>query len=132
MTGADSGSAVARPRVLIVEDDVGVRRSVLMLFAGRGFDAIAYSTVGQALADAILRPPACLVADYRLDPHDGVGLLEALRAKGWNGPAILISGYGSDAVYAHAKAAGFALTLDKPLREHVLVDALNRLTGLSR
>lgn len=130
MTGVDHGPTIARPRILIVEDDAGARRSLLMLLTGRGFDAIAYATAGQALADAILRPPACLVADYRLDHQNGIGLLEALRAQGWQGPAILISGYGSDAVFADAKAAGFALVLDKPLREHALVDALRRLTGL--
>lgn len=132
MSYSGGRAAVPRPRVLIAEDDASTRRSLLMLLTGHGFDAIAYATAEQALADAVRRPPACLVADYRLDREDGIGLLVKLRARGWNGPAILISGYGSNSVCANAKAAGFALVFDKPMREHVLVDALQRLTGSTR
>src|SRR3546814_6561990 len=67
-------SPVVRPHVLVVEDDAGARRSLLLLLNGRGFDVAAYSTVPQALAAAAARPPDCLVADYRLHDEDGVDL----------------------------------------------------------
>ncbi len=46
---------------------------------------------------------------------------------GWKGPAILISGFGSNALSREAETAGFALSFEKPLREHALVDAIRRL-----
>ena len=116
-------------RVLIVEDDPGARRSLLLLLTGRGFDAAAFPTAAQAIASAAARPPACLVADYRLVDGDGIALLAALRADGWTGPAILISAYSSPALSEQASAAGFAFIFDKPLREHALVDAVGRLVG---
>lgn len=128
MSKGINASAGVLPRILIVEDDPGARRSLLLLLKGRGFDAVAYSAAAQAQCDAVAHPPACLVADYRLDDHDGIALLEKLRGAGWAGPAILISAFGSDRLSHRARAAGFTLILDKPLREHALVDAIRRLT----
>ena len=118
----------APPSVLIVEDDPGVRRSLLLLLQGRGFAAKAWSAADPALAEAARTAPDCLIVDYRLDDGDGIAMLASLRSKGWEGPAILISAYGSAELSAQALGAGFSLMLEKPLREHVLVDAVTRLT----
>ena len=125
----DQTSYDRRParRVLIVEDDPGARRSLLLLLTGRGFDAVAFPTAARGLANAITHPPACLVADYLLIDGDGIALLEAMRASGWAGPAILISAYSSRELSDRAKATGFAVLFEKPLREHALVDAVGRL-----
>lgn len=117
------------PRVLIVEDDPAVRRSLLLLLKGRNFDAIAFPTVAQASSDAVVNPPACLVADYRLEDGDGIALLAQLRDRGWTGPAILISGFGSEEVSNRAVEVGYSAVFDKPLREHALVDTVRRLAG---
>lgn len=117
------------PRILIVEDDPAVRRSLLLLLKGRGFDAVSYPAAAQALADAAAYPPACLVTDFRLDDQDGIALHAAMRAGGWSGPAVLISAFGSNELTDRARAAGFAAVFDKPLREHALVDAVRRLTN---
>lgn len=118
----------APPFVLIVEDDPAVRRSLLLLLQGRGFAAKAWSAADPALAEAARAAPDCLIVDYRLDGSDGIAMLASLRAKGWEGPAILISAYGSAELGGRARDAGFALLLEKPLREHALVDAVTRLT----
>lgn len=122
------GHDEAPPSVLIVEDDPGVRRSLLLLLQGRGFAAKAWSTADPALAEAARAAPDCLIVDYRLDGSDGIAMLASLRANGWEGPAILISAYGSGELSARALGAGFSLILEKPLREHELVDAVTRLT----
>ena len=116
------------PRILIVEDDPAVRRSLLLLLKGRGFDVVAYPAAAQALADAAACPPACLVTDFRLDDQDGIALHAAMLAGGWRGPAVLISAFGSNELADRARAAGFAAVFDKPLREHALVDTVRRLT----
>lgn len=125
---ARSGGREAPPTVLIVEDDPAVRRSLLLLLQGRGFAANAWSSAGPALAEAARAAPDCLIADYRLESSDGIAMLGALRAQGWDGPAILILAYPSRELSARAREAGFALVLEKPLREHMLVDAVTRLT----
>lgn len=128
MPNQDGNRGKDHPRILIVEDDPAVRRSLLLLLKGRGFDAVAYPAAAQALADAAVSPPACLVTDFRLDGQDGIALHSAMRASGWSGPAVLISAFGSNELAGRARAAGFAAVFDKPLREHALVDTVRRLT----
>ena len=96
-----------------------MRRSLLLLLKGRGFDAVAYPAAAQALADAAACPPACLVTDFRLDDQDGIALHAAMLAGGWR---------GSNELADRARAAGVAAVFDKPLREHALVDTVRRLT----
>lgn len=128
MLTARQGWGGAPPSVLIVEDDPAVRRSLLLLLQGRGFAAKAWSAADPALAEAARTAPDCLIVDYRLEGSDGIAMLASLRADGWQGPAILISAYGLTELGARATDAGFALILEKPLREHALIDAVTRLT----
>lgn len=129
MLRARSGWSGAAPAIIVVEDDPAVRRSLLLLLQGRGFAAKAWPSADPALAEAARAAPDCLIVDYRLEGSDGIAMLGSLRAQGWEGPAILISAYSSDELRARAQQAGFALVLEKPLREHALIDAVIRLTG---
>lgn len=126
------GRGETPPSVLIVEDDPAVRRSLLLLMQGRGFAAKAWPGANPALIEAARAAPDCLIVDYCLEESDGIAMLASLRAGGWEGPAILISAYGSTELGARAIDAGFALVLEKPLRDHALVDAVTRLIGMSR
>jgi len=118
----------APPKIWIVEDDPAVRRSLLLLLQGRGFEARAFPAGGPMLSDAEVGSADCAVIDYRLDDRDGIDLLRRLREQGWTRPAILISAHNADDLAARALKTGFAMVLEKPLREHVLVDAVARLT----
>lgn len=118
-----------RPRIVLLEDDSGVRRSLQMLLQGRGFDVRAYGSADSLLAEMHPGAADCLIADYRLGPLDGIDVLEILRARGWAGPAVLITGFGSSKVADRAAKAGFCQVLEKPLNDHVLVPALERLTA---
>ena len=128
MTGVTGTTSGHRPRVLIVENDAGVRRSMQLLLQARGFDVRAYSGGQTLLADVTLRKPDCLVADYLLDDETGIAVLKAMRALDWDGPAILVSAYASAELEHDAREAGFAAVFEKPLREYALVDAVARLT----
>lgn len=119
-----------KPLVLVLEDDHAVRRSVQLLLQGRGFDVKAYATAEALLADPQLDKAECILADYRLSASDGILVLEALRARGWPGAAILMTAFASDELTARAKSAGFVDVLHKPFRDHALVTALNRASSL--
>ncbi|MES2045704.1 MAG: response regulator [Pseudomonadota bacterium] len=129
MDVATASIADERAKVLIVENDPAVRRSMQLLLRGRGFDVRAYAAGPAMLAAAALQPPDCLVADYLLEDTDGIALLKELRELGWDGPAILVSAFASQKVSARALDAGFAEVFEKPLRERALVEAVSRLVG---
>ncbi|KQY29953.1 regulator [Caulobacter sp. Root1455] len=125
---AASPDTPARPRLLLVEDDPGVRRALQLLLRGRGFDVRAYAVGAALIADLQAQMDAvALVADFKMPQIDGVALLTALRAAGWNGPALLITGFPSREVEARARAAGYALVIEKPLVEQTLGEAVERM-----
>lgn len=117
------------PVIALVDDDPGVRRSVQLLLRSRGYDVRSYASSAAMLADAQVLDAACLVTDYLMPEIDGIAVLDALRERGWNGPAILVSAYYSPRLIEQAKRRGFASVLEKPLREHLLSETVSRLIG---
>jgi FixJ family two-component response regulator len=122
----------ARPKILLLEDDAGVRRSLQLLLQAQGFEVRAYAAGSSLLADETARDAACLVADYRMEDLDGIAVLLRLRAKNWAGPAILITAFSSQDLRERATLAGYAVVLEKPLRQHALVETVSRLAAYRR
>jgi len=122
----------ARPKILLLEDDSGVRRSLQLLLQAQGFDVRAYAAGAPLLSDESTDEAVCLIADYRMEDLDGIAVLLRLRAKNWAGPAILITAFSSQDLRERATLAGYAVVLEKPLRQHALVETVSRLTAHRR
>ena len=124
----DSNAQPARTRILLVEDDSAVRRSIQLLLHARGYDVRAYASGALALADPAATEAACLVTDYRMAGMTGSELLRGLRAAGWLRPAILITAHRSDYV-RETEDARFDDVLEKPLLDRRLLACVDRATG---
>ena len=55
---------------------------------------------------------------------ESVALSKDLRARGWNGRAILVTAYPTGEVRRAAKANGYAAVFEKPIRQHELLSSL--------
>ncbi|TCS03921.1 response regulator [Caulobacter sp. BK020] len=126
MTQALPIKAEDRARLLLVEDDPGVRRSLQLLLRGRGFEVRAYASGLALLADPTALGAVCLVADYRMPEIDGLLILGRLRDLGWQGQAVLITAFPSARLLDQALAAGYSRVVEKPMVEAALVDAVER------
>jgi FixJ family two-component response regulator len=116
-----------RPRVLLVEDDSAVRRSLQLLLSGHGYDVRAYAkAAGLAREPEALRAD-CLIADLIIPDGNAVSLITDLREAGWKGPAILISGHLTNEWTERALARGYAAAFAKPIGDSVLIKCLERL-----
>jgi len=116
-----------RPRILLAEPDNGVRRSLQLLLQARGYDVRAHAS-GRTLLDDPLSPGAvCLVADNQLESPDGFEILSRLRARGWSGPAILITAAVVPGLQDRAAGQGFCAVIEKPFREGAVSDTIARL-----
>ncbi|MCX8477652.1 MAG: response regulator [Sphingomonas sp.] len=113
-------------RVLLVEDDEGVRRSLQLLLEWNGFEVRAHALGASvmALKGEMLASIHLLVSDYFLEDGDGIVLLQSLRAAGWQGRAVLITAEPGPMLIDRARAAGFHAVLEKPLAKHALIKAL--------
>lgn len=120
-----------RPRILLVEDDAPVRRSLQLLLQARGFDVRAYATGSTLLNDPTIAQAACFVTDLHMDGIDGMELLARLRARGWHGPAVLITGFPTAGLAGRAAAQGFSAVVEKPFRSNALTDMVTKLTHIA-
>jgi FixJ family two-component response regulator len=121
--------AAARPRLLLVEDDAPVRRSLQLLLESHGYDVRAYRSGGGLDRDSEALRADCLVADMMLGDGDGLGLLDSLKAAGWLGRSVLISGHHSAQLEADARGRGYDLVLAKPLSDAALTGGIARLVS---
>lgn len=122
---APDGIVATDRRMIVIDDDDAVRRSLQLLLHWRGFEVRSYSTAATALADPQIAEAPFLVVDRILPDGDGLTVLETLKALGWKGRAILITGMPSPGLAEQARACGYDAVLEKPLRQHELLNALN-------
>jgi FixJ family two-component response regulator len=113
----------------LVEDDPAVRRSLQLLLRGRGFDVRAYASGLDLLADPTSLLARGLIADFRMPDADGLMVLQTLRARGWTGSALLITGFPIRGLTERAVAVGFDRVIQKPLIDGAFADAVERLVG---
>ncbi|HEY0624957.1 response regulator [Sphingomonas sp.] len=112
------------PRLLLVEGNDALRRSLQLLLTGQGYQVHAFSRAARALADPLAITASHLVIDYILPETDGMEALTLLRAHGWKGRAVLITGSYSQGLRRSALRAGFAAILLKPFPDASLIEAL--------
>lgn len=115
------------PRILLVEDDDAVRRSLQLLLGAQGYDVRAYPTAVGLFQDAEALRSVCLVADLVMPETDAIGLLAELKKAGWKGAAILISGYLDEARKNKAHEVGYDIVLEKPISDFTLVRSVRQL-----
>ncbi len=108
----DKPSALSR--LVLVEDDENVRRSMTMLLRARGFHIDAYRNGTEFLLMNGQHGGDCLLIDYKMPRIDGLELMRRARNLNDQTPAIMITGYYSDSLKDRALAAGFANVLEKP------------------
>lgn len=116
-----------RPKILLAEDDPGVRRSLQLLLQGRGYNVRSYTSGRALLADPTAVEAVCFVADFCMPDLDGLAILRDLRSRGWDRPAIMVTAFHSPDLAEQALAEGFSVVIEKPLLDHVLTDTLARL-----
>lgn len=111
-------------RVLLVEDDEGVRRSLQLLLEWNGFEVRAHALAASVLRLETLDEFQLLVSDHLLEDGNGIALLGGIREAGWQGRAVLITGDATPHLARSAEAAGFHAVLRKPLARNELISAL--------
>ena len=125
-------SSQRKPRVLVVEDSVGVRELERVILEGAGYQ-VETAVDGLDGAARLRDDPADLVlSDVEMPGMDGFALTRTIRrTKGWeNVPVIIMTSRGED----HARQAGLeagcsAYLLKNEFDQDQLVSTVRRLVG---
>jgi len=114
-------------RVLIVDDDAGLREELAELLSSEGFDSATASDGQVALQKLETWSPDAIVTDLVMPRLDGFELLRTLRERGQVIPAIVLTGFGSlDKALSVIRDLDAYWFLEKPVKPGELQSLLHR------
>jgi FixJ family two-component response regulator len=111
-------------RVLLVEDDDSVRKSMVRLLNSLGVSTASYESAEALLAVGPGAGDTCVVSDLKLPGISGLQLLAELRQRGCTKPVILMTAYDSTSSRKLAEFYDAAAFLPKPLSGTALLAAI--------
>ena len=103
-------------RLLIVDDDAGLRQSLALLLQEAGDEVVAEGDPEQALRRAAAESFEAILCDVRMPKMDGLTFLRRYRAEGGSALLIMMSAYGSEDTALAAMREGAYDYLHKPFR----------------
>jgi two-component system, cell cycle sensor histidine kinase and response regulator CckA len=123
----------ATETILLVEDDVLVRRSATRILEGNGYKVVAAGTAGEALeiANNGLEKLDLLISDVVMPEKGGPELWEAIRQVR-DIPALFMSGYTDDAIVRHGILEGKYPFLTKPFARDSLLGKVREVLDSRR
>ncbi|WP_426232001.1 response regulator transcription factor [Pararhizobium sp. DWP3-4] len=121
----NNASETTAPQVVVIEDDVGVRESLVGLLRSMKFSVSAFSSTSEFSSKGKLDEVGCMILDVRLPGQSGIEFYEEARSKGFQRPVIFMSGHADVPIAVRAMKAGAVEFLTKPVREQDLLDAIH-------
>ena len=88
-------SQQAAARVLVVDDEPAIRRSLAGILADEGWEAALAADGDEGLAAVRERAPDLVLLDIAMPRRDGVSVLEELRRTHPALPVVMMSGHGT-------------------------------------
>jgi two-component system, OmpR family, response regulator MprA len=125
---ADESFAVARERVLVVDDDPPLRRMLERTLVAEGFDVALAGDGGAALVAAERSAPDVIVLDVAMPVLDGLAVCRRLRGKGLPTPILMLTARDAVVDRVEGLEAGADDYLIKPFAVQELVARLRALT----
>jgi two-component system nitrogen regulation response regulator NtrX len=119
---------MASKRLLIVDDEENIGRSLRMILEREGYAVNVCRSVAEFTRHPDARRADAYLFDMKLPDGNGIDLLKVVRQNAAASPAIMISGHGTIADAVEATRAGAFDFLEKPLsRDRVLVAVKNAM-----
>ncbi|HMH82801.1 MAG TPA: sigma-54 dependent transcriptional regulator [Gemmatimonadales bacterium] len=113
-------------RVLVVDDEPGLRQSLGLLLADAGYDVAAEGDARRALERALAESFDLVLCDVRMPDMDGLGFLRAYKARGGSALVIMMSAYGGEEAAVAAMKEGAYDYIPKPFRPDEVILTLRK------
>lgn len=115
-------------KVLVVDDDPVVSRSFDRVLSQKGYVVITAQNAQEALNQMQGEEYDLVYTDIKMPGMDGLEFAERVKAKRPWTPVVIVTGYGTTANEARAKAAGVSAFMHKPLSPEMIEgSAMNAL-----
>src|SRR3954470_8048519 len=117
-----------KARILVVDDEAEIRRSVRMILEYEGYDVQEASSGPEGLAMIERETLDLVFLDIKMPGLDGLEALQRIRQTNESLPVVIISGHGTVSTAVEATKAGAFDFIEKPLAsERVLLTIRNAL-----
>ena len=117
-----------KARILVIDDEAEIRRSVRMILEYEGYDVQEASSGPEGVALAEREPPDLVFLDIKMGGMDGLEALQKIKQHNESLPVVIISGHGTVSTAVEATKLGAFDFMEKPLAsERVLVTIRNAL-----
>lgn len=120
--------------ILIIDDDIAVRTSLLLLLRNEGFAASAASNQQDALQLLKKEPVSLVILDLNFSIEtsgkEGMALLQQIRQINAVVPVILITGWGTIELAVQGMKLGANDFINKPWSNDHLLQSINTLLNL--
>jgi response regulator NasT len=114
---------VAKPRVVVAEDEAIIRLDIVQTLAEHGFDCVGQASDGaEAVRLAIELKPDLVLMDIKMPGTDGLEAAEQLAEH--NLPVVLLTAFSSPELVDRASAAGVYNYVVKPFNPDSLIPGL--------
>jgi FixJ family two-component response regulator len=114
------------PLVLIVDDDLSVRKSLSRLLVLAGYTVEAFESAREFLTREPPEGPCCVVLDVRMPGLTGIEMQEALAAAGRRMSIVFVTGHVDVPTSVKAMRGGAIDLLTKPIDREELLAAIAR------
>lgn len=111
-------------KILIVDDDAGIRASLSVLLQSWGFEALQAPDAAEATRIVERQEPDIVITDLVMPETSGLELLKKLKAGDPHRPVLLITAQGSIDIAVEAMKQGARDFLTKPLTDLPKLKAL--------
>jgi len=120
--------AISGGRVLVVDDDASVRKSLDRLLTSLGYKVQTFDSARAFLGrpQTPVEGPQCLILDIRMPGVSGLDLQTSLRSSGAHIPIVFSTGFGDVASSVRAMKIGAVDFLTKPIDDAELLAAVER------
>ncbi|MDH3297083.1 MAG: sigma-54 dependent transcriptional regulator [Gemmatimonadota bacterium] len=108
-------------KILVIEDDAGLRRTVSLLLESEGYDVATASDGAAGLAKAEQCNPDLILADVRMPGMDGLDFVEKYSGNGGSAHVVIMTAYGNPETAIDAIRKGAFDYIDKPFAPDALL-----------
>lgn len=117
---------MAHERLLLVDDDPLIRRSLAEVLRRDGYEVVEAATGAEGLRVAEAAKPDLIVSDFNMPEKNGLEMLRDLRAEGIETPVILLTGYGTVEQAVEAMKNGAFDYVGKPVLDDEIKMVIRR------
>ncbi len=113
-------------RILVVEDDAGLREALIDTLSLAGFDALEADSAETAIVMLKSHNIGLVVSDVQMGGMDGIGLLKSIKLNYPDLPVLMMTAYATIDDAVEAMRLGAIDYMAKPFAPEVLINLVSR------